>query len=74
MAIMWITQTLDVLAEKTKIMYFIRHDPDADLSFRISVDPIATECRTSTTTSNFMDGYLTVIFVAFETQVGSGSL
>ena len=70
MATMWIAQSLDVLVEETEIMYFICHDPDAKLSFRISVDSIATEYCTSTTTSDFLDGCLTVIIVTFETQVG----
>ena len=52
------------------ILYYIRHDPDAELSFGVSVDPIATDYRTSTIRNDFSDGCLTVIFVAYKTQIG----
>ena len=70
MTILWVAQTLNVHGDKTMILYYIRHDPDAELSFRVSVDFIAIEYRTSTVRNNFSDGCLTVISVAYETQVG----
>ena len=52
------------------VLYYIRHDPDAELSFRVSVDPVTTDYRTSTIKNDFSDDCLRVISVTYETQVG----
>ena len=70
MAIHWTTQTYDVYGEETEILYFIRHDADAELSFRVSVVPIAIGYRTQTERVDFLDGCLTVIAVIYETTLG----
>ena len=64
---MWVAQTLDIHGDETIVLYYIRYDPDAELSFRVSVDPLATDYRTSTIRNDFSDGYLTVISIAYET-------
>ena len=66
MAIMWIAQTLDVHDNKMQIIYYIPHDPDADLFSRISIDPIVTECCSNTMRNNFNDDYLSVIFISYK--------
>ena len=65
---MWVAQSLDVYGDETMVLYYIRHDPDVELSFRVSVDPIATDYCTSTIRNNFSDGCLTVISIAYEIQ------
>ena len=68
--IMWVAQFLDVHGDETVILYYIRHVPNAELFFRVSIDPIATDYRTSTVRNDFSNGCLTVISVTYKTQVG----
>ena len=70
MAIHWTTQTYDVYGEETEILYFIRHNTDADLSSRVSMEPIAIGYRTHTERVDFLDGCLTVIAVIYKTTLG----
>ena len=70
MAIMLVAQTLDVHGDEMMVLYYIRHELDGELSFRVSVDPIAIDYCTSTIRNDFSNDCLTVIFVAYETQVG----
>ena len=67
MAIHWTTQTYDVEEDETKVLYFVRHDADAILSFRVSVEPMVIGYRTYTERIDFMNGCLTVFAVIHET-------
>ena len=51
----WTAQTYNVHGEETEILYFIRHDADADLSFRVSMEPIAIGYRTHTERVDILD-------------------
>ena len=69
MAILWVAQSLDIHGDETQILYYIRHDLDAELSFRVVIDSIAIEYRTHTIGIDFSDGCLIVIYVTYETQI-----
>ena len=68
----WTAQTYNVHGEETEILYFIRHNADADanLFFRVSMELIAIGYRTHTERVDFLDGCLTVIAVIYKTTPG----
>ena len=70
MAIIWVAQTYGVLEEETETIYYIRHDADAELSFRVVTEPIVIGYRTSTERLDFLDGCLTVFTITHETTPG----
>ena len=70
MAIIWVAETYGVLEDETEIVYYIRHDADAELSFRVVTEPIAIGYRTYTERLDFLDGCLTVFTVVHETTPG----
>ena len=47
---------LNVEGNEIEIMYYIRHDPDIDLSFRVAMIPIAVKYHTHMMRINFSDG------------------
>ena len=60
-------QTLDVQGDETKIVYYICHDADTDLSFQIYIEPIAIEYFSYTQRFESSYGYLMAITMSHET-------
>ena len=63
MAIMWMTYDVDEL--ETEVYFFIHHDVDAVLSFRVALNPIAVDYHIYTERQDFIDGCLMVITVTY---------
>ena len=60
--------TLNVEDNETIVRYIIRHDADAILSWRVSLELIAVDFRTHTDREDFLDNCLTIVTVAYATN------
>ena len=59
---------LDIQEEETEIIYYIRHDPDAVLSFQVTTELITLRYRTRTQRFEVEDEYITVIVIFYVTN------
>ena len=70
MAIMWIAMTYSVDRQEKEVHFYIRHNVDAVLSFRVALEPIAVDYHTHTDREDFTDGCLMIITVMHVTTSG----
>ena len=70
MAVHAIAMTYSVVEDETVVRYIIRHNADAIVSIRVSLEPIAVDYRMHTDWEDFIDGCLTVLMVAYATISG----
>ena len=70
MAIMWTTMTYEVDGLEIEVHFFIRHDVDTVLSFKVTLKSIVVDYHMHTEREDFADRCLTVITVTHVTTSG----
>ena len=70
MAILWTAMTYEVDGLETKVHFFIRHDIDAVLSFKVALEPITVDYYTQTQRQDFTNSCLTVVTVTYAATTG----
>ena len=51
------------------VKYIVCHDVDADLTFRVTVEPIGATIRISTVREEYLDSICTTFYVFYETAI-----
>ena len=67
MTILWTTMTYEVDRPAVEVHFFIRHDADVVLSFRVVLDPIAVDYHTHIERQDFVDDCLIIIAMTYTT-------
>ena len=62
--------TYEVSEIETRVKYVICHDIDAELAFRVVVEPIRVDVRISVVIEEYMDSVCTIIRVTYDTSTG----
>ena len=66
MVVEWTTMTIEAIATKAIVRYIICHDQDAELSFRVTVEPMGASVHISVIREDYMGNMCTTHSVPYD--------
>ena len=69
MAVQWASMVYEVTPEETQVRYFVYHDADAELVFKVTVIPIGADARVSSVREEYEDSVYSIFRITYATSL-----